>query len=319
MKKIMWTLAVLALCSAAFAGPINPKDVAPAAKWVAHLDVQGVVNSQLGQFVLGQLRVQEQLDSKLAMFSVVFGFDPLKDLGSVTIYGTEYSPAAALVIVKGKWDQEKLVGLLKQNPNFSETAHGQHQILRWTDQPEDAQDDGSRYGAFQASGVAVISRSAAAVKHALDVLDGKLSGTAEVVPATPAGTFLMVAARDFTLPADADPKARVLKRISGGTLMAGESSNTVFANAKLNTRTALDAQRVRRMLDGGLAFLSLAIEEMTASEGQAPFWAPLVSGVETAGSGNSVELKVAIDTQTLIQIAEAARKADEAKKAMQPR
>lgn len=315
MKKVMWTLALLAMCATAVAGPINPKDVPSEAKWVAHLDVQGLVASQFGQYVLGQLREREQLDAKLQGFVAVFGFDPLKDLAGVTIYGTEYSPASAVVVIKGKWDKERLLGLLKQNPSYAETAHGQHMLLRWTDKPEDAQDDGVRNGAFHNDGTAVISRSEAAVKNALDVLDGKSAGTADVIPAAAPGVFLMVAAKDFTLPANADPKARVLKRIAGGTLMAGETGDTAFANARLNTRRPEDAQRVRQMLDGGLAFLSLATEEVTEAEGQPPFWAPLIAGAHSAGAGNAVELKVAVNTQTLIQIAEAARRADEAKKA----
>ena len=315
MRKVMWTLAVLALATTAVAGPINAKDVPPAAKWVAHLDVQGLVNSQFGQWVLGQLREKEQLDSKLQGFVSIFGFDPVKDIASVTIYGTEYSPASAVIIFKGKWDKEKLLGLLKQNPGFGESAYGQHTIEKWTQNAEDAQDDGVRHGAFHGDGTAVISRSEAAVKAALDALDGKTAGTVEVVPAMGPGVFLLVAAKEFALPANADPKAAVLKRIAGGTLMAGENGDTVFVNAKLNTRKPQDAQRVRQMLDGGLAFLSLVAEQTQESEGQQPFWAPLVAGAQTAGTTDSVELKVTVKTQTLIQIAEAARRAEEAKKA----
>jgi hypothetical protein len=245
----------------------------------------------------------------------VFGFDPVKDLAGVTLYGADYSPASAVIIIKGKWDKEKLLGLLKQNPSYAETAYGQHMLLRWTDRPEDAQDDGVRRGAFHNDGTAVISRSEAAAKGALDVLDGKAGGTADVIPPTGPGVFLVVAAKEFTLPANADPKAQVLKRISGGVLLAGEAGDTAFLNAKLNTRKPEDALRVRQMLDGALAFLSLATEQVTDTEGQAPFWAPLIAGAKSAGADNSVELKVAVNTQTLIKIAEAARRAEEAKKA----
>jgi hypothetical protein len=317
VRKVMWTLALLALCSTAVAGPINAKDVAPGAKWVAHLDVQGLVGSQFGQYVLGQLREKEQLDSKMQGFVAIFGFDPLKDIGSVTIYGAEYSPTSAVIIIKGKWDKEKLLGLLKQNPSYTEVAYGQHTVVGWTDKAEDPQDDGSRHGAFHGDGTAVISRTEATVKAALDVLDGKAAGTPEVIPATGPGVFLVVAAKDFTLPGNADPKARVLKRISGGTLLAGESNDTAFLNAKLNTRKPEDAQRVRQMLDGALAFVSLATEEVTEAEGQTPFWAPLFAGAQTAGASNSVELKLTVNTQTLIKIAEAAKRAEEAKKAQQ--
>jgi hypothetical protein len=220
-----------------------------------------------------------------------------------------------VVIIKGKWDQEKLVSLLKQNPSFSETAYGQHMILRWTDKAEDAQDDGSRHGAFAADGVAVISRTEAAVKAAMDVFDGKAAGKPEVIPTTGPGVFMLVAAKDFVLPANADPKARVLKRISGGTLLAGEANGAAFLNATLNTRKPEDAQRVRQMLDGALAFVSLATEEVTETEGQTPFWAPLIAGARSAGTTNTVELNVTVNTQTLIQIAETAKRAEEAKKA----
>jgi len=298
------------------AGPVTSADVPAEAKWVIHLDAERLIKSGVGQYLLDQAR-QHGLDSHMATFSAVFGFDPTKDIASITLYGIRFDPASAVVIVRGRFDQEKLVGLLKGNADYQEVSHHKQAIHRWSQNKEDAEDDGLRYGSFREQDTVVISRSQDALKAALDRMDQPGAGPNRSVPAVPDGTFFFAVAHEIRIPEEGGPKAQILRKLSGGLIQAGEAGDTAFLKARLGTRQADDAQRLRRMLDGGLAFLSLAVDHLTEAEGQRPFWAPLVDSATAGGSGDSVELNVTIKTAELIKFAETDRRLREAKKAQE--
>lgn len=305
MHRIILGWTVLFAAGFALADPIKPADVAPGAKWIAHLDARALLASEGGQHILTIARQEHNLDQKMQEFAAAFGFDPTKDLAGVTAYGTDFEPASGVAVFRGTFNQEKLLALLDQNAGHATSAYGEYTLHRWTEPPKGRGDDGVRYGAFHKSGPVVIGRSVPAVQNALDVLDGKITGTPDALPPVAAGTFLFATAKDLPTTSPDGRHAQLLKKVSGGLIEIGENQGTLFVSVKLNARKPEDAKRTRQMLSGIVAFLSMSLDQAEESGQPRPYWAPLVDGAEVTGDDASVKLSISVKTQTLIEIGKA--------------
>src|ERR1035437_7126489 len=93
------------LCSVAFlstsllAAPGQDKQVHAAAKGGVHVDGDRLVTSGLGQYLIKKGK-DKDLAAKTAKFKEKFGFAPLVDLQSVTLYGEDFDPAGGVAIVQ---------------------------------------------------------------------------------------------------------------------------------------------------------------------------------------------------------------------------
>jgi len=311
MRQTAFGIILLTVAATAGAGQIVPADVAPNAKWVLHLDVEKLLAGQVGRYALS-LAKEQGVAEKLQEFVRAFGFDPKKDLSSVTIYGSDYEPASGVAIFKGKFDREKLLTLLDANEGHQQSPHGERTIHRWTQKPRGKGDDGVRYGAFHSDGTVVISRSKKAVETALDVLDGKVAGKARIVPEAK-GAFFVAAGEDLPAPKRADHGAMIASRVASAVIRIGEDGDNTVLDADLTAKTAEDGQRIRQMTQGIVAFAAMSAEQAQQQGRPAPLWAPLLGGVEIGGSDKAVQVRVSVKTATLVQAAEAARKAKAAR------
>ena len=305
----------LILASAAFAGPIAKDQVSADAKWVAHLDVEALLASQIVQTILAEEQ-KKGLAEKLAKFTETFGLDPLKDLRSVTLWGETFGPAGGVAIIQAKVDQEKLLKLLAANAGHKETKYGERAVHQWTQSPEGKGDTGIRFGTFYKDDVTVITRSEDVLKHAIDVLDAKESSLAKedsgLLPAESKGAFLVAAAKDITVPEEADPHAAMLRKVSGGTLVVGEDGDNVFVNASVVGKTDKDAQQFRQMAQGMLALAQVLQEQAIQAGKPAPAWAELTKGLKVGGEAAVVTMEF---TGPVKDVTEMILKAAEAKKA----
>jgi len=302
MKWIAFVLTFMIAAGPAVAGPVNTADIAAGATWVVHLDAEALVGSGVGDWLLKRGR-QRDLDQKLAEFAGTFGFDPTKDLASATLYGTSYEPTSGVAVLKGNFDKQKLLDLLDEARGHEESEYGGYTVHRWRQKAKDKRDDGVRYGTFHSEQVVVIARSRSTLEAALDVLDGQVAAP-EVVPEVSAGTFLFAVAKG--IPADeTGDRARFLKKVSGGFIEMGEAGDSAFLNLKFTARKTEDARRLRQILNGLLAMLSMVAEQQEERDGRAPDWAPLIEGAEAGGAGDSIELGISVKTQALIEVAEA--------------
>lgn len=305
MNRIAFALILLATAAIAVAGPVKTTDIAPDAKWVVHVDVEAAVASQIGQGLLNTAK-ERRFEEHLQHIVDTFGFDPTKDLASVTLYGTSFQPAEGVAIFKGKFNKDKLLGLAAANEGHSEITYGDYKIQRWTETSRHEMDNGVRYGVFHDDGTVVIGHSEDALKSALDVLDHKVAGTSSIVPDLSPGTFIFAAGNGLPAIPHGGPHAQMFKKLSGGVMQMGESGDSAFLKVKLTAKETEDGDLLRQMIGGMLAFATMATEPAEGSDQPAPPWAALVQGAEVGGTGKSVELNVTVKTQTLIDAVKAA-------------
>jgi hypothetical protein len=310
--------AVLVAAAAGSAGPFEPKLVGANAKWVAHVDVQGILNSGLGKLAMEKLR-DEAMREKMAEVQELFGLDLEKDLSGVTLWGPAYGPTAGVAMFQGRFDQEKILAVLQQAPGYQATAHGEHTILRWTDEEaakRNKNDDGTRFGVFYCEDVAAVARSRDVLTAALDQLarqDGTLAaGQGDLpLPAVEARPLVFAAGLNPREAAKDDPDAAWLQLVTAGCLQVSQTDETVSMNVRLGARDAQTGQKLRKVLSGLLALAELHVDQATQAERPAPFWAPLVEAAEVSGEGTAVELDVSLAQETLIEVGRAAREAKE--------
>lgn len=193
----------------AHARPLMQEDLPPETRWVAHLDVTALLESDLGRRLLAEADTDD-IEQGRNFVRDSTGLGPLTDLHSITAFGPSPDPMEAVAVVRGDFDPDRLLGLVV-GPEDEQSEHGKHTIYQWTQQTQAPKDDGTRYSAFTDSHTLLIARSRAAVERTLDVLDGKAEDASDsnrVLKVTDFagdkggkdGAFLIAAARDLQPP-----------------------------------------------------------------------------------------------------------------------
>ena len=322
MKKSLVTIVCVTVLTSAglLAGPLQKEQVSAKAKWVAHLSIEDLVASGMGKYILEKANEEQGLEGRLNAFAKVFGFHPVQDLKSITLYAENFEPSGGVAVIQGDMDQEKLRQLLALNKGYQESKYGDKPVHRWIQKPEGKKDDGVRFGTFYSDKVVVIARTEDVLKHAIDVLDGKAANFSKAktnfLPEAPSGTFLIVAATD--LPAKTDkPNAATLKNISAGRLVAGQSDKTVFLKASLTANTEDNAALIQQVVNGFLALAQLNLIQQQATHPETGKGLSLLKAVKATVKGTSVQLEASFpmaEVKQFIELSRKIRKAAEAAK-----
>lgn len=258
MKKLALSISLLAmLCPVAFAGSLQKEQVPAGVKWVAHVDVESMVKSQMGQFLLKKANA-EGLQDSLNEFAKTFGFDPLKDIKSVTAFGTDYTPDNGVLTFVGAFNKETILSLLQANPAYKAGKYGQQDMYQWGDTDKKTGKDITLHGCFYGVNTALVSRSEETLKLALDTLNKSKDSLAKAnsLPSlgkTAEGAFLVAAGEDFPAAPNNPGSAAIVKRVQSASMQLGENDKNIFARVTMNTRTAKDANEINSILQGLLA------------------------------------------------------------------
>lgn len=284
------------------AAGLDASKVSPNALWVLHVDVEGVLGTQVGAYLLGRIEAEHNLD-KLNEFIDFTGFDPRTDLYSVTLWGVGYSPSQGVAVIQGNWDAEKLIAVVAAD-GYQKSTHKDRDVHSWTQDPEHANDDGVRWASFWSEDILLITQNQQLLHAALDALDANEKAAPQ---AAAPGAFLVVAAEDLQIPAAA--KASSLRNITAATIELGESQGTLFFKGSVTATSETDGAEFRQMLNGMLAFAKMSLRQMSQSGQPEPAWAPLVNNVTIGGEGAVVKLSAEMATANVISFIEAAEEA----------
>ena len=305
-------LIVTCLSAAVLAGPLNKQQIAAQAQWLIHGDVEGLMASKLGQ------RIQQEAAKPgaaqvLEGIKTIYGINPLTDIKSITLYGSKVGAEEGVALIRANVDREKLVNLLKLNPDYKEHKADGLVIHEWVDPPKDDKPAQTRFGAFQGSDMAVIASSQTLLRQALAVLEGKADSLAKsespLAAAGPAGAFLTLRVGKLPQPPANKPEAALLAQFAGAQAYLGEVEGKVFAEVAIATATPEAADNVRKMAEGGLAFLNLVMPAQGPAHPDIPPQFPaLVRSAKVTMDGKTVKLSAAVTAEELIAMLEWAEK-----------
>jgi hypothetical protein len=268
MGKVVVTSVLLAgLCLAAVpvsAAPLQKSAIGPGADWVAHADLDAFRNSSFGKLILGELKAQG-IEEKMQGFASVFSFNPLTDVHNVTLYGKGKDRNNAVAIVDGQFDAQKLISIVRLNPQFQETPYQGVTLYRWKNEDKGSQPGEMMYGFVREGRGFVVSVGLDALKQAADNLKasgaGASTGLATQVPAGENGTFVQIVATGLASLAGDDPKAAILKQTDLFTAGAGEAADKVFIALRLRGQSADVADNVTKMVQGVVAMAQMATQD----------------------------------------------------------
>lgn len=241
------------------AEPLDPSHVSADAKWLAHVDFDVVRASKLAQRAHEELLSRDPAKQKLEALRKTLGLDLMRDLRSLTFYGSRFLPGSGVAIVRAKMDRQRLLGLVRRDPSHRTSPYGKHELHSWT-QAKGKPDEHTVTGCFHQATVLVLGRNADEVKAALDVLDGKspcLAGSdAPLGAEAPAGSIF--AARAVGL-ADADLpfKSPIVRQVESLSITLGEHEGEVFGEARLVASTPEVAENVQSAVEGLRAIAQL--------------------------------------------------------------
>jgi len=301
-KSIVMVIAGALLAVApALGGPLMKSQVAAGANWVVHSDYEQFNRSAVGQLFRAEL-VAIGVEEKLINFETVFSFHPLDDVRDVTIYGQGQDQKKAVVLIDGIFDTEKLLALVKMNPEYEEIEHGGITVHKWRQEgkPGSGPDESPlMYGCLYTDQLVVISAGLDTVKQAVDILQGRAMNATDVVfsHAIPdaEGVFCQVMAYNVSATAGREPKAAVLRQTDELGLAVGENQGKVFVDLGLTAESEQTAQAIKKVLDGIVAFVALTGDEQ-------PRLAALAQNVQTSCTQSTVRAHLESDPESIIQL-----------------
>jgi len=300
MRKLMMVLMVSVLLAAvpAFGGPLVKSRVSGSANWVAHVDNERFNSTQIGQLIREELKNQG-MEENLANFVSIFAFHPLDDVRNVTAYGQGQNPEKAVVLIEGKFDEERLLMVLRFNPDYQETEYGDIAIHSWVDEKKRDPNDsniGRMYGCFYNDELVVMGAGLEAVKQAIDVLNGSAenaaSGVFNQAALNAKGAFFLVAANGVGEMVGQEPQAAVLRQTDELGLAVGEIEGNVYVDLDLKAKSEEAAKNIYKVLDGIIAFAALVgMEE--------PKLAELAKTVELSRVQNTIQVHFKSSPETV--------------------
>jgi hypothetical protein len=292
-KKILiilvLTLAALALVLPIWAGPVPVSVIPDGTRWIAHLDMQKFVSTQLFQYLEkdGRLEIRDRdLTHRLRI-------DPFKDITGLTVFGLGQGEKQAVFAVAGRFDKTHLLALLDLDEKHEEIPYGGFTIYM----TNGGHGTSHGYGAFINDGLIVYTESRTAIETILDTAAGKAknfssSTLAAAFKDLPAGAFLSGIAEDLT-GLDRDIRRSKIAEAAKGLLFTAQEKGDDFqVRLQVTTDSPESAKNMADIVQG-----FIALGKMSQGEGRRGIPASLTSGLQVKMDGNVVRLELDIPSR----------------------
>ena len=307
MKNIfIATLTTLLLASIATASPLKKDRVAADATWLIHVDVERLLDSTVGRFLLEHA---EELDIDLDDLDRMkrdLGLDPRTDLRSVTLYGTGDEPGEDAIILAETNDRvdEAIERLLANDdlPIRRRKLNGKTVYV--------IGGEGRRhYLSIQRAGadrrLVVFSDNKSGFRNALDVLAGEapsISMGRSNIPADDPqdGSLLFLSVGDIDAFGDDGPASQIIRMSDGFTADIGEVDGVLTGRASVTAESPEVADNISHVLQGLVALGRL----MAAGQ---PDLAPLnelADSLSIRTKDSRISIRIRIDARELLEKAE---------------
>lgn len=291
MKRRQLTAAAIVLAASlvtTFAAPI-PTGIAADALWFARADLKALKATSIGQHLMQGLH-EGEADHKLAALTAVLNFDPRGDLDELVVYGhgTDGDGAA---ILRGAFDAERLETLVRAADGYTTQPYGVHLLHSW--------DDGAKrtHSCIPSTDTVVFADDVAALKRALDVLDGTAPSLTSdrQFPGLGdrGGAAFLFAAADLAQMDKVHPQAAAFKAVESLIVSMGEAGEDLYALVEMKTPREETAANIRKILEGMSALALLGSEQNPAA-------ARLADGAQIAQIDNRVTLTLRIPVADVI-------------------
>jgi hypothetical protein len=259
LTAFLVALALGVIAAPAAAGSADQLAVVPAeAQWALYVDVQKLTASSLFKTLVGEsemAKIQEKTDKTF----VKLGIDPMKDLKGVTVFGMGKEDKEAVVALSGKFDRAHLIGLIKAETKYQEIPFGKYLLYKW---------DEDEFGAFAADDLVLLGENEAAIKAALETLEGRKK---DAVPPLLAGAFkespdalLVFGVNNVSQLIGEHDKPVILTKMKGAAGSVSEKGEDLNLRINILAESAQVAKDVEQAIRGLLAIANLQLKDTEA-------------------------------------------------------
>ena len=246
-------LCLIALAAPLHAAPLNPAQIPGAAQWHVHADLDALRASETGKMIFSRLDAVYGLKLKAA--KRMFSIDPATDLKGITLYGNDLSDKS-VILIHGNFDRAHLEDIVAALPGYETGEHNGITTHSWRKKASREE-----CAAFAAEDLVVYSRSKVALLQALNVIGGKAPAMDRPAFAGESGASLLSAeARLSGIPLYGD-SSRILRLARTLSMAANEQEGRFVLRVAAESPDAASADRLRRLLDGMIAFLEVGDEK----------------------------------------------------------
>ena len=290
----------------ATAGPLKKDRVAAEARWLIHVDVEALLDSTVGGFLLEHA---EQFNIDLDDFDDMkreLGVDPRTDLKSITLYGTGDVPGEDAIIVAVTNDRiDQAIEKLLDNddvPIRRRALNGKPVYL--------IGGKGDRhYVSIQPLGahrrIVVISDDKESFRNALDVIAGDspaISMGRSNIPADDPqeGSLVFLSVGDIDAFGDDGPASQIIRMSDGFTADLAEVNGVLTGRASVNAESPETANDISQVLRGLVALGRLMVT-------QQPELAPLLELADSLNirtRDSRISISIRYDAGELLEKAE---------------
>jgi hypothetical protein len=228
-----------------WSGPIPASIVPEGARWIAHLDMEKFVATDLFKY----LDKDGRFDLRVRDVERWFKIDAARDITGVTLFGLGPDDDDAVFAVAGKFDKARLMALLELNEDHKEIAYGAFTIHAM---------DADEYGAFVNDNLIVFSSHREAIEKALDAAGGKAktfasSKLAASLKGVPAGAFLSGVVEDLSGLGREINQSKLVEKASGLFFMAQEKQSVLQMRVQMEADTAENSKNIADLVQGLIA------------------------------------------------------------------
>lgn len=269
MKKLLPTLFTAALAVLPYTSSyaaLDPKIVSADARWLIHVDLNQLRESDIGRELLATLIKNHPVDNQAP---VTLDFQKvLATVGRATAYGANFSQNPELIdgalVIEGTADLRKIAeGYIAQA-----MVSTPDKVTELKDLPFEAYSiGGDLLVGFPKEPIILVSKAKAQLVRAHELYRGSGASMAkaassplrDLVP-TSRDSFLVAASvvPGETIEAEGAPQARLIKLAHAASLSLGEKDKLTFANIKLIASSADTADKLQKIVQGLTAMASLA-------------------------------------------------------------
>jgi hypothetical protein len=241
------TLVAVALFWAvpAFPGTIPASIVPEGTRWIAHLDMEKFVATEL----YGLLEKDGKFQIKSRDVNRWLKMDVPKDVKSVTVFGFGPGDDQIVFAVAGKIDKAGIIALVEADKDHQETPYGAYTLYS---------SGSDEYGAFINDNLLVFSEGRGVIEKVLDTAGGKaktFAGTplSASLKEVPSGAFLSGVLPDLGSLGKEIGQSKVLEKASGLFFLAQEKKDTLLVRLQVTADTPESAKNMADVVQGLIA------------------------------------------------------------------
>jgi hypothetical protein len=241
------TLVAVALFWAvpAFPGTIPASIVPEGTRWIAHLDMEKFVATEL----YGLLEKDGKFQIKSRDVNRWLKMDVPKDVKSVTVFGFGPGDDQIVFAVAGKIDKAGIIALVEADKDHQETPYGAYTLYS---------SGSDEYGAFINDNLLVFSEGRGVIEKVLDTAAGKaktFAGTplSASLKEVPSGAFLSGVLPDLGSLGKEIGQSKVLDKASGLFFLAQEKKDTLLVRLQVTADTPESAKNMADVVQGLIA------------------------------------------------------------------